>query len=350
MNKVFISHATEDKEIIKFLIDDLLIGCLSLNVGDIFCTSIEGAKIPAGEEWRTAIKENLKSTKIAIIVVTPNFKKSEMCLNELGAIWYSELNSFPLIVEPIDYENVGVLLNVKQLEKLNSDESLDRLKDRIQSALNIDPHIIKSDRWTLKKTEFLSKLRSQLKSYPLPQTVDIIKYNELIAKNKEQHAIIDTLVSEKTLLTSLIEELKNLKDRVAVGKLLEKNNQNSITKFENLVESIKLEISGKDHLLILFLFIYFSDLELTIDEHEYGPKIEQLIAKNFISKSRTINEEKRELIEIIAFLYELETLIKDLDSKTKEELENHYNADFNFYSLDFWEKFFNLKLARFLKS
>ena len=114
--KIFISHSTEDHQIVQYFIDDLLIGALNFNITEIFCTSADGAKIKSGEDWRESIMENLSKSSVAVIVITPNYKSSEMCLNELGALWFTKKNILPLIVEPIKYETVGVLLTVRQID------------------------------------------------------------------------------------------------------------------------------------------------------------------------------------------------------------------------------------------
>lgn len=46
VKKVFISHASKDKEIADAFIDDLLVGALAVKITDIFCTSTDGTKIP----------------------------------------------------------------------------------------------------------------------------------------------------------------------------------------------------------------------------------------------------------------------------------------------------------------
>ena len=72
----------------------------------------------------------------------------------------------PLIIEPIDYDTVGILQELKQCERLSDEKSLDRLKDIIQEKLEIHPSEIKSDKWTAKKKEFLLKLQMFLRENP----------------------------------------------------------------------------------------------------------------------------------------------------------------------------------------
>ena len=76
MKRVFISHASKDHPIVKSLIDDLLIGALSVKINEIFCTSTDGTKIESGEDWRNSIQQALKSAKTTILLITPNYKET----------------------------------------------------------------------------------------------------------------------------------------------------------------------------------------------------------------------------------------------------------------------------------
>ena len=169
MKKIFISHASADQPIIKSLIDDLLHGALSVKISDIFCTTADGTKIESGKDWRNSIQEALRNSKVTLLIITPNYKESEICMCEMGAAWVTSSKVLPFIVEPITYDSVGVIQQPKQIEKILEEKSLDRLRDVIQETLEIDPKEIKSDRWTAKKTEFLQKVKMHLKTNPFPK-------------------------------------------------------------------------------------------------------------------------------------------------------------------------------------
>ena len=118
MKKIFISHALADEPIINSLIDDLLVGALSVKVRDIFCTTTDGMKIDSGKDWRNCIQEALQKSKITLLVITSNYKESEVCMCEMGAAWVTSSKTLPFIVDPITYDNVGIIQQPKQIEKL----------------------------------------------------------------------------------------------------------------------------------------------------------------------------------------------------------------------------------------
>src|SRR5260221_427880 len=79
---IFISHATKDKEIIDAFVDVILHGALSVPIDKIFCVSTDGTKIKSGADWRDSINKSLVSARVNFLIITPNYKKSEVCLNE----------------------------------------------------------------------------------------------------------------------------------------------------------------------------------------------------------------------------------------------------------------------------
>ncbi|MCL5036419.1 MAG: toll/interleukin-1 receptor domain-containing protein [Chloroflexi bacterium] len=96
---IFISHSSKDCEIVQSFLDDLLIGSMGFQIRKIFCASIEGTKIESGEDWRNEIRNHLLKAKVIFLIITPNYKSSEMCLNEMGAAWATESKVIPMIVE-----------------------------------------------------------------------------------------------------------------------------------------------------------------------------------------------------------------------------------------------------------
>lgn len=127
--KVFISHSSRDDKLVKDFIRKILILGLGIERSDVFCTSLEGADIRSGDDFKETIHEGIRNSEVAILIITSNYKKSEVCLNEMGALWIVCKNVIPLIVEPIDYYNVGFIHNTSQILKISSKHDLLKLVD-----------------------------------------------------------------------------------------------------------------------------------------------------------------------------------------------------------------------------
>ena len=99
MKKIFISHSSEDKEIVGELI--ALIEGMGVKSEQIFCSSFEGYGIKLGANWLDAIREELTEETLVLFVLTTNFYNSHMCQCELGAVWANTLEHIPILVPPL---------------------------------------------------------------------------------------------------------------------------------------------------------------------------------------------------------------------------------------------------------
>lgn len=145
---IFISHSSKDEAIVKPFIDKILQLGLHISLDKIFCTSIQAATITTGEDFRTVIKEKLMKASHVIQIITPNYRESEVCLNEMGAAWVLNNKVVPFILPPITYTSVGFIHLPNQLLKLNDEGDLlkfiDEMKLRGQDLLvtEIRRHVI----------------------------------------------------------------------------------------------------------------------------------------------------------------------------------------------------------------
>lgn len=219
MKKVFISHASDDEPIIKSLIDDLLVGALSVKVREIFCTTTDGMKIESGEDWRDSIKKALQEAKVTLLIITPNYKESEVCICEMGAAWVTSAKVIPFIVDPITYSSVGIIQQPKQIEELLDQKSLDRLRDVIQGRLEIDPEEIKSDRWTVKRTEFIQKVKNYISKTPFRQPLSREEFDRNLQEKNSLETTVSSLIAEKSERESFIDELKKAKDSTEIKEI-----------------------------------------------------------------------------------------------------------------------------------
>jgi|GEM_PF-5762850 len=160
LTKFFISHSEKDKKIVESFIKEILIGNFAID-DEIYCTSVSGMRNNPGDDWQKKIEKKLKESKIFLAFVSEKYKKSEICQNELGAAWILKKQIIPLVIKPMNFKNMGFLLNRKHAEKIDDGKGLDRLKDQFQKQLNIKN--VKSDKWTERKEDFIKKIRKILK-------------------------------------------------------------------------------------------------------------------------------------------------------------------------------------------
>ncbi len=174
----------------------------------------------SGKDWREQIKKNIEVADIVFLIITQNYKKSEICLNEMGAIYFNDnIKHIPLIISPINNESIGVLFETEQYESLEEEASLERIKDIITEK---DSNKIKGDYWDKHKKDFVKKVimfSSRIIETNLLNDEDIDDneryergyYSDYIADSTISH---HDKVSNIDLLNQLSMELRNNNERL----------------------------------------------------------------------------------------------------------------------------------------
>lgn len=126
MSKIFISHSSENKELVKMLVEFLQIG-MGVNGNDIFCTSLPRS-LPTGEAFIEKIKKELKESEAVIFLITEEYLKSLFCITEMGAAWALGKQIYPLLTVKVEKLNRTPLLGL-QMRFLNSADDLSVIYD-----------------------------------------------------------------------------------------------------------------------------------------------------------------------------------------------------------------------------
>lgn len=349
---IFISHASNDKAIAQDFIDFILNGALGVGIEEIFASTIDGAKIESGDDWRDSIKENLKAAKITFIIITPNYKESEVSLNEMGASWVLSGKTLPLIVEPINYKTVGVIQQPTQIEKLLDEASLDRIRDVVQRELAIPPAKIKSDRWTQKKKEFIIKVKKHIQENPFPVAIERIAFNDLLKEQEELNKIVETLIQEKQKLESQIVDLEKAKSPAEVSIIKEKYNPNDLwADFEKLTEDIKGSLKLLSPIVRGLIYKDFNNKSLQFDWNPYKDDVLIAEAKNYIEidgddgsikvtwdTTNELNVLYNELVELQFFLEH------NSDEYFSKKYVSIYSSPCRLDNISFWTEQFTLPI------
>jgi len=357
MKRIFISHASKDNEIVQAFIDELLVGALAVKVTDIFCTTTDGTKIKSGEDWRNEIKEHLVKAKITFLFITPNYKESEICLNEMGAAWVLSGRTIPLFVEPINYDSVGLLQEVKQVEKLQDEKSLDRIKDILQEDLEIPAIEIRSDRWTAKKKEFLEKLNKHLKSNPfgIPVTKEQVEHlndevENLSKENESLNIKIEKLSGDNIKLEKLNTDLKNAltpKEFAAIERRY--LDFEKMDEFDFLCNKVKEPLSKLKGVVPAIVFVNYSGKQVGISFEGWESILQDAIARDILVKDNLLEPNWRDTKTMRKIRSSLDALRKFIDeNKENQEFifayESKFESPLNLSNLGFWEEIFGLPI------
>jgi len=346
--KIFISHSSKDRPIIESFIDDILVGALAIKLNDIFCTTTDGTKIKSGDDWRNSIKEHLVNSEITFLIITPYYKESEVCQNEMGASWISSAKVIPLIVQPINYSTVGIIQEPKQLEILQDEKSLDRIKDIVQNIFNIPPEEIKSDRWTAKKIEFLTKIEQYIENFPFTKPLDRQEFNNVIEKNNKLQITLKSVIAEKCKLDDYCEELKKAKDRIEIKEINKKlNYSNLFDEFGGLCKNVENLLNSFDGIINGIIFKSFSNKDITIQWEGWKTQLDNAISRDYITEELDADwDTTKEMKEVYAALMEVDKIISagETDVSFLDEYESEFDAPLKLSNITFWEECFKINV------
>lgn len=152
--KIFISHSSIDSGIIDEFIDDVLKLSLHLTSEDIAFTSREDMGVPPGGNIDEYLRNNIEQAQLVFLMISENFKKSEVCLNEMGAAWAYGKIKVPILLPNTPFSQLGWLLSFDKAIRINNEESLDSLYDTISAELHI-PEISITE-WNKNKKKFMA--------------------------------------------------------------------------------------------------------------------------------------------------------------------------------------------------
>lgn len=345
--KIFISHAVKDKEIADAFVDVILQGALSVPINEIFCVSTDGTKIKSGDDWRDSIKQNILSAKINFLLISPNYKESEVCLNEMGAAWMTNSLVLPLIIDPITYRTVGVIQEPSQIEKLIDEKSLDRIKDIVQEELGISNSLIKSDRWTAKKREFQIRVKKHLESHPFETPIERSAFKQLEQDKKDLESTIDNLIQEKTELESLINDLKGLKDKEAVKTVLKKRTKaTQFDEFTELTNKVKKLLGRQSSIINGIIFKSYSGKDIKIGWEGNREELDEALANDYIDEDLDVQwEQTKEMKAISDALGNVSRFMSsELNNDFYESFEDTFDSPLDIKNKGFWEEVFEASI------
>ncbi len=111
--------------------------------------------IKNGEDIRHHIQTNIRLADFSFLLISKNYKASEICLNEMGAVWAYDNNVRLYLLPDIDFPNIGWLCDTRQAEKINNPVALDKLYTDLTNYYGISHRF---DSWSRHRQDFVNNL------------------------------------------------------------------------------------------------------------------------------------------------------------------------------------------------
>ncbi len=154
IHKIFISHSTDDQNIVTNFVDRILLNSCGLTPQQIAYTSLQSTGVELGESIPEFIKHNIKEATYVLLMVSDNFKKSEVCLNEMGAAWAMDKKLISILLPNVSFKKLGWLTSLEKAIKIEDARALDRLYSLFNTK-GTD-----SIEWNRHRDNFLSSIKS----------------------------------------------------------------------------------------------------------------------------------------------------------------------------------------------
>lgn len=152
-HKIFISHSSKDRKIVEDFVNHILMLGIGLESNDIFCTSIEELNIENGEDIRKHIHKNVLGSECSILLLSDNYKTSEICQNEMGAVWTNNATIRYYLLPNFTADKIGWLVNPLQAEQITNAVALDKLQKEFLQLFGLKGTGI----WSSQREQFLAK-------------------------------------------------------------------------------------------------------------------------------------------------------------------------------------------------
>lgn len=161
--KIFISHKSEDEDFVKALVK-LLRLYIGSEAEKIFCSSVPNYKIGIGKDIYPEIKSQFEKHEVFMIIIhSPRYYESPICLNEMGAAWIQNKDCYSFLTADCEFNDLkGVIDNKTISIKVNAKDATDRMNEFICKVLGFFnlPQLELSafSQWESDRNEFLKEV------------------------------------------------------------------------------------------------------------------------------------------------------------------------------------------------
>ncbi len=204
-SRVFISHSSEDETIVSLFVDHILCSGSGLKPNDIIYTSRDDSGITNGEDIPLAIKTGIKNSCLFFMMVSDAYRKSEVCLNEMGAAWMRDDLPKKIILLPgTGFDRIGWLMSLSKGTRIVDEEGLDAIHDQVMAILSTR---VQTATWNRAKSRFLGELRKEM-DHLLPvtsrpqvedETMDILDCKDQFEEHMKEHKRILEVLTQATI-------------------------------------------------------------------------------------------------------------------------------------------------------
>lgn len=211
IEKIFISHASADKEYADLLVQLLNDIGIDKSADKIFYSSMHAYGIPLAENIYDYLKSELNKNIMVIFLLSDNYYTSAACLNEMGATWISNKDYYTVLLPNFEFKDIKGAINPMDISfKIEDKDMLNQFKDVIIDKFGLNQ--INSSIWENDRDKFISNINEIDKKYKLNNPKCKIEIDRVKGKGKNEIEIAIRFINNGNRDEECQEIIFNLED------------------------------------------------------------------------------------------------------------------------------------------
>ena len=161
-HKLFISHASADKEYMTALVE--LLEGIGISSNSLVCTSVPGYGIPLGHDIYDWLRDQFVNNDLRVLfALSQKYYGSPACLNEMGAAWITKPQVTLLLLPGFDFKDIKGCVNSREIG-ISIDSSDEDLKNQLNvfKEMLVKEHNLQTIpliRWENHRDKFINAVR-----------------------------------------------------------------------------------------------------------------------------------------------------------------------------------------------
>lgn len=162
--KIFISHKKQDKEYADALVS-LINFILGADGDKIFCSSIPGYGIRQSRDILDELKRQFDQYEVYMVIIhSPRYYQSAICLNEMGASWALGTNFSSFLTNDCKLENLHGVINQEKI-CIDLDDDPDMLNGHLNEFKDdliefFHSNAIDQTKWENARSRFIKEVKA----------------------------------------------------------------------------------------------------------------------------------------------------------------------------------------------
>jgi len=242
----------------------------------------------------------------------------------------------PFVTPLAGFGDLKAVLKGIQALRIDEDTDLDEMRDKLNGiAASPTP----TNRWSVKKREFLKKLPGIFKELPKPQVVTQAEFKKVSSERDGYVAEVSSLEEQLAKLTEKYKAVGKLKDKAEVNDLeLKFSDENE--KFEALEANVVQALKPLSREVEEALFYHFRDEEWHPSE-DWNGRLDDDIQRGLLSADSdgvSVNTDHPKIRPAMGALRRLQKFVRKASSDFATAYEREHDDELDFSTRGFWER------------